>query len=825
MASHRSLKRDFPSALAACALLALLFHVSSYASLAQDAQPTEPNKEEETKAAAAIEVARDIEPDASIGGEDTSLQYRFARVEQSLNLAYQCLRRDQPQQANQYFDAAYSMLLGIRKENLSLTAPEMIVRDRNLARGKFIESPSGDLWRPLSEHLNVWLAQLPRNYHDDFDQRFGTEARDMLKTAHDRHSMMAIRDVSFFYFYTEAGETAAAELIAHAFEQGDMLDVVAQTMRLKEMRPYLYRDVPLWHAQLLVALEMLGDFELLALERDFAKSVFARAQVRIGDERKDFNSAVETLRTTFGLGTGAGPRQSFKLASLEEPRVHPLASSIELTSSGPSGKAPPSTLPELTVHNGGLLVPRADDALLWLPNIESDETRILTLSAADRNVRVSNTKRPSNRFSYRQYGDTGPNARLRGAMVIPRLLSAYDGADLRHARTGHWLAATLGTGTSATGELTGNNIQIFDLDAEGTIIATLPRRDEENAADLGRTHFGGVPAVSGDTLLIMGSISVSPSTELYLHCFDVSPQSERFGRLLWRKKVAGAKDPAGYSMWGDRWTSPIIETATVTVRGRQAFVSANCGVAACYDVRDGKPVWFVEYRKRKTASFSGWGGWNPYQFVQSLNIFPASMTLSGSVAIAAPSDAVHALALNAYDGSILKPLLRDLERSYDTAKFFVGVHEGYAIFQTTDVLEAEPLTYAGVVRAKDGSIGYGKPLRAEGIPAGQREQIDGSARALVVGDVILVPGHDGVVQFDAYTLAYTGFMPWPDMKPEPAAPAKDEKAALDTKTAPVRVPGLVSIHWLERGPGGKPALARLDAKELKIYPVTFAREE
>jgi hypothetical protein len=151
----------------------------------------------------------------------------------------------------------------LRKELIELEGLNPMVRMVNLETGRYATNDRPETYRRFTTYMNAWISRMPEGLQAEMEKRYGAEARAWLKSAEASQDAASLRDLVDTHFFTEAGMKALNLLIALDIEQGDFLDVASWLLRLREMRPSVWKDSPGHMLRLLLALSALGDEELL----------------------------------------------------------------------------------------------------------------------------------------------------------------------------------------------------------------------------------------------------------------------------------------------------------------------------------------------------------------------------------------------------------------------------------------------------------------------------------------------------------------------------------------------------------------------------------
>lgn len=836
-----------------------------------------------------IEELDPVDGNVMPAGARDRLGRQLAVIESNIAEAWKAHHLGEEERARALFSNAMTQLLIVRKDYLEDADENLLVRMENLRRGRFASVPFAETFRPLTSYINAWISQMPEALQQEMEKRYGQEARSSLRRAVASQRSTALRDHVERYFFTEAGLTGVDRLVNLAFEQGEFLEAASWLSLLREARPSAWRARPGRHLRLMAALSVLNERELLTEAEAQAREWFGASRVMAGKEELPFMAAFERMRSQVATASTAAP---VAFASIGKPTSLRLAPQRELMSEGVTrstwsnrgmwieesygwGSQTHSHLEPLITADG-VLAPRltgtngAQSGYLWFPNFDSPhDWRGLAISPARNYVHVP--AKASRNFWFGNSGGTPPDQRVFGLAHGELTVEERDGDSIRRIPI---LAGTMGTGTSQTGQRTGNQIYVFDASAEGRMLMVLPLAsqvdlgltidavmpegmeedkpapdadaapsEDESEADqkeskenftpeqvgrmLGTTHFGGIPVIRDGLLYVCGSVKDTASTELRILCFDLTGSVRGTpGTLVWHRKISAIESQKDYySMM-----RPLREAATLTVSSNRLLVSTNHGSAACVDIRDGEILWLVRYRLNDNRSRSSSAFARRSYGMTPMMMRPEPTLLSGTTALVAPSDGQCLLAIDARSGQVQSTHLAG-ERQYDGAYYFLGEWGGRGYVQTAVGIVSEPISYSGLVDSGKGGTELGAVASTSGAPKSFHSEYLPRIRGLISptggpnGEpVVLVAGRQSLFRFHAATLKLIDTIPWPrtkgDVEEEAAKPNARPTTTSATTASRLWRAGQPGAMHLIPARGETPArLLVIDATAMRLFPL------
>ncbi len=817
-----------------CAILGLLAWVSLHHQVYLNAQ-NQGDTETEVNEPPSTQLLPPIEKNVHVAGGDTSHDLKLARAEQKLYQAHKALSQKDQEQADRLFDSAFSSYLSLRQEAFQWEADkEPLVRLYNLARSSFLQEASGEVWRPLLDCINLWFSFFPARYQMDLEKRDRIEAERAFVHAQKQikaQQTLTLRELSRRYFYTSYGLKALDLLAQKAFERGNFLEIVALYLPLQETRLKAYLANPLRHFYVLLAFQALGEHELLTPALELAQEHFHTTKIFVGEQSLNFQEAYEQaskdlLKNVKSSNEGIIP----DIQRLGSPTRLPLLTSQEqLAEIELENDDQTLFFRQANFYRQGLLIHRDKNSLFWYPNLESSEFRWLQQSKEAKARYIQPKKDERYTYWYPSYHErTEPELLHVGLSQEHSSPWENQGFQTSKQELSPRAAAIFGNGSNESGPFTGNQVHVFDLEREGSLLHVLPhpddlpqgdeeQKDNPQALSLSKTAFSGKPFILQDTLYVLGSVSLQSSSEVYLHAFNISLKGEEAGRLMWRKKLSAIQ--GRLEAWGES-SSELIKGASMQLLGERLFIATNSGILTCLNRHDGYSYWFIKYQSRDRGAIGGWSRRLKSNWGEPL--LSSNFFLSGTTAFAAPTDAKHALAFNIYDGYLLQSLFK-YGNEYKQFRFCLGVAGGYAYCQSAEgILKAEAVSYRKEVLNAEGKKAYGPSLTSQELPPEYTSAYNAWGRGLITKSEILLPSHTGLLRFDRFSLEFKDQLPWP----EKSALSASEKAGgfkpinqreRDKNALPTSI-----VYWSGLLPSNdqrQDYLVKIEPSQISFYPI------
>ncbi|MCA8939024.1 MAG: hypothetical protein KDB07_04420, partial [Planctomycetes bacterium] len=402
------------------------------------------------------------------------------------------------------------------------------------------------------------------------------------------------------------------------------------------------------------------------------------------------------------------------------------------------------------------------------------------------------------------------------------------------------LASVMATSAALGSPFSGSRIQLFDLNADGRVLATLPIESDlprivswakgvsvasRESYALSAMHFGGKPVMVDDTLYILGCVPRSASTEIYALAFNLSATKESpLGSLRWMQKICAVSNINSRSAWSRQME--ITECSTLVYRFGKLYAQTNCGVSACLDSKSGEADWAFSYPKNlNNRSYRGWS-YSSYRSPTGLT--PSAPALDGMTLVSAPTDGQSAYSLDALSGVLLRRMAGGSKLPYSAFQHFLGALGGIAYFQAQEAILAEPTSERARALLANGEVGDFEAQSTENNlwPIANRQpKFD---RALVVGKSVWVASAEELIEVDRFTMEIRKRLAFPKVIAPPPEEVIDPEVMIeeewvfydpDSYSAPSNCVPLLFFVPAEASADRIPRFARVDNEGLWLFPL------